>query len=308
MVRSNKEKFKTKTPRRFECSTREHPNLNAVSLESLYLSEAGGDMSTSIKRGSKGSNVKLCQERLILHGYATTVDGVFGAGTEALVMQFQRARGLTPDGIVGASTWQALLAAPITQGISSYAELDDLSRRILAEIAWYVGWGYATGSQPSFVAQPSRLAPANVVWGPGQKTRTVCCVFVAGIVGRVFDRTAKWTSTAWSRFMVPATEPWGMLTECVAAEIGTAFTGTPQPGKWYVVQGWNHLEKGKVVAKSRGHQWLQWGPNLMVEANVYTDQDADGSLTDPGAVAWRHQAWVPQSARYQEIRLVELKP
>jgi len=66
----------------------------------------------TIKKGDKGSEVKLCQERLTAHGYPTAADGDFGSGTEALVMQFQQAKKLGADGIVGPGTWDALLATP----------------------------------------------------------------------------------------------------------------------------------------------------------------------------------------------------
>jgi peptidoglycan hydrolase-like protein with peptidoglycan-binding domain len=36
------------------------------------------------------------------------VDGDFGAKTEAAVKEFQRNRGLDPDGVVGKQTWAAL--------------------------------------------------------------------------------------------------------------------------------------------------------------------------------------------------------
>ncbi len=265
-------------------------------------------MPSTIKKGSTGSDVVLCQERLNVHHYPVTVDGIFGSGTEAAVLEFQSDHNLVPDGIVGPLTWDALLAAPATHGAPPYDELDELSRRMMVETAWFAGWDYASGSQPSLVAQPSRLSPSNVVWTTGLKTKTVCCVFVAGVVGRVYDKTAQWSANAWQRFMVPASEPWGMNNECVAAGIGVAYSGTPQVGKWYVAQGWNDLQNGQVVTGSKGHQWLQWGPDLLVEANTYTDEDADGSSTDPGAVAWRHRAWSSQSSKYQEIRLVELLP
>ena len=66
----------------------------------------------TISKGDSGSEVKLCQERLTLHGYACAADGVFGSGTESLVIQFQRAKGLGADGVVGDNTWAALDAAP----------------------------------------------------------------------------------------------------------------------------------------------------------------------------------------------------
>jgi hypothetical protein len=63
-----------------------------------------------IKRGSTGDDVRYCQQRLTDHGYSTTVDGSFGGGTEGSVQQFQRAKSLTSDGVVGNNTWNALEA------------------------------------------------------------------------------------------------------------------------------------------------------------------------------------------------------
>lgn len=56
-----------------------------------------------LKKGSKGIEVKTLQK--LLHLYE---DGVFGSLTEEAVKEFQRANGLTPDGIVGDKTWEKL--------------------------------------------------------------------------------------------------------------------------------------------------------------------------------------------------------
>ena len=53
-----------------------------------------------LKKGSKGEDVKLLQEKLGLGA-----DGIFGSGTEAAVKKWQAANGLTADGIVGDGTW-----------------------------------------------------------------------------------------------------------------------------------------------------------------------------------------------------------
>jgi len=58
-----------------------------------------------LKNGSKGSDVKLLQEKLGL-----TTDGDFGPGTEAKVKAWQTANGLTADGIVGDVTWSKMFA------------------------------------------------------------------------------------------------------------------------------------------------------------------------------------------------------
>jgi peptidoglycan hydrolase-like protein with peptidoglycan-binding domain len=48
------------------------------------------------------------QVRLNEVGYPVDTDGVFDAGTERVVIAFQRDNGLTADGIVGPTTWAAL--------------------------------------------------------------------------------------------------------------------------------------------------------------------------------------------------------
>lgn len=62
--------------------------------------------------GSSGEAVKKLQNQLKELGYySLTVDGKFGAKTELAVKAFQRAYGLTADGIVGAVTQEALANA-----------------------------------------------------------------------------------------------------------------------------------------------------------------------------------------------------
>jgi hypothetical protein len=67
----------------------------------------------TIRRGSKGEEVEMLQQALNAHGYGPlTVDGDFGRGTQQVVYQFQQSQSLTADGIVGPSTWNALLTGP----------------------------------------------------------------------------------------------------------------------------------------------------------------------------------------------------
>lgn len=58
------------------------------------------------------ADVKKLQRLLNQHGFRDVIDGTFGYGTEYAVKQFQRAKGLEEDGIVGPDTWSALNAAP----------------------------------------------------------------------------------------------------------------------------------------------------------------------------------------------------
>ncbi len=66
-----------------------------------------------IRVGSSGDYVRFVQS--YLNGASDSpmlnVDGIFGQGTQRAVMIFQAVSGLKPDGIVGPSTWRALVAA-----------------------------------------------------------------------------------------------------------------------------------------------------------------------------------------------------
>lgn len=64
-----------------------------------------------LKLGSKGSEVRALQEKLIARGYScgsTGADGDFGYDTYKAVMSFQESHGLLADGIVGQATWSVL--------------------------------------------------------------------------------------------------------------------------------------------------------------------------------------------------------
>ncbi|EDX73364.1 Putative peptidoglycan binding domain protein [Coleofasciculus chthonoplastes PCC 7420] len=62
-----------------------------------------------LQEGSVGSQVKQVQEVLQQEGFDPgPADGIYGAKTKAAVIAFQRSKGMTADGIVGAVTWSVL--------------------------------------------------------------------------------------------------------------------------------------------------------------------------------------------------------
>lgn len=64
----------------------------------------------TLSKGSKGAITKLLQERLKALGYNVgSIDGINGSQTQTAIKAFQRAKGLTVDGIVGKNTWRKLL-------------------------------------------------------------------------------------------------------------------------------------------------------------------------------------------------------
>ena len=70
-----------------------------------------------LSKGAKCDTVKAVQNLLIAYGgepallvkNAGGADGSFGTGTDKAVRSFQKANGLTEDGIVGPATWSKLL-------------------------------------------------------------------------------------------------------------------------------------------------------------------------------------------------------
>ncbi|MEU1370691.1 peptidoglycan-binding protein [Streptomyces sp. NPDC005803] len=81
------------------------------------------------RSGSTGDQVKAVQKLLNAQGYqAGEADGSFGQATQTAVTAFQSAHGLDADGVVGARTWTALLAAGATTTLNEGASGDDVKR------------------------------------------------------------------------------------------------------------------------------------------------------------------------------------
>ena len=70
-----------------------------------------------VKKGDKGSDVKLTQEWLSYHGYPTAIDSDFGPATERCVKRFQAKSGIAESGVVNTPTQSALLA-PIRAAVA----------------------------------------------------------------------------------------------------------------------------------------------------------------------------------------------
>ena len=67
---------------------------------------------TTLKPSDQGVQVKRLQHALLQLGYAVgAVDGDYGSSTEAALTSFQKAAGLTADGVLGPATLQALKRA-----------------------------------------------------------------------------------------------------------------------------------------------------------------------------------------------------
>jgi Putative peptidoglycan binding domain len=74
----------------------------------------------ALRRGDRGAAVENLQKGLAALKFATgTPDGVFGATTEAAVVDFQQSNSLPPDGIVGIGTVRLLNAALAAKGVTA---------------------------------------------------------------------------------------------------------------------------------------------------------------------------------------------
>lgn len=95
------------------------PVLIATIIVALCSSFGAIAVNASVLAGNSFGNVAAVQARLKTLGYySKTVDGVWGSGTKTGVRNFQKAYGLSSDGIVGSSTAKALkLTFPINGGI-----------------------------------------------------------------------------------------------------------------------------------------------------------------------------------------------
>ena len=63
----------------------------------------------TVQQGSSGDAVRAAQYKL-----GVTVDGAFGSGTKSAVINFQKSKGLSADGVVGPNTWAALVGGGVS--------------------------------------------------------------------------------------------------------------------------------------------------------------------------------------------------
>lgn len=86
----------------------------AKAIRPAYEAETSGGGTCNVtvqevKNGSKGGSVYVLQAFLKAKGYYTgKVDGAAGSLTEKAIKAFQKAMGLSQDGIAGTNTWKAV--------------------------------------------------------------------------------------------------------------------------------------------------------------------------------------------------------
>ena len=91
----------------------------------------------TLSKGSTGADVILLQQKLVELGFldASQVSGTYLASTEAAIIAFQKARGLTVDGIAGSATQHALFGTVEENSGSSVT----VTLYPVEKIDWYTG-------------------------------------------------------------------------------------------------------------------------------------------------------------------------
>lgn len=98
------------------------------------LTPAATPVTETLGTGSRGPAVTQLQNKLKSLGYLSgTADGIYGANTAKAVAAFQRANGLTADGVAGAKTLEklygaaapAVTAAPVSSGLFKTGDRGD---------------------------------------------------------------------------------------------------------------------------------------------------------------------------------------
>ena len=108
----------------------------------MLLCSASIASAESFQIGDQGTDVAEIQGQLSNYGYDVAADGDFGPATAEAVKEFQAAHGLAVDGLVGPSTYEALLgkAMPQVSRGSNY-----FVRRIVSDSMQYLGVPYSFG-------------------------------------------------------------------------------------------------------------------------------------------------------------------
>lgn len=123
----------------------------------------------TLRKGTSGKDVEELQSLLNKRDYKIENDGIFGKATERAVRSFQKANGLSADGIVGQCTWEklqgdisALASLQLKESDFKYAaELLDVEVAAIKAVL-----EVETGNKGGFLAvgKPTILFEGHIFW------------------------------------------------------------------------------------------------------------------------------------------------
>ena len=259
----------------------------------------------TLRKGSQGEDVVLCQQRLTVHGLPTKADGIFGSQTEALVIEFQTRECLIADGIVGTHTWTRLLDSP-----SEHADWNDFVPLL----------GPASKAMYSLSAGQIPKAPPGVNFLRSKyigTARTNCSMFTAYFLGCGFE--AEFSKDQWLEWQVaqgsdirsyrgygPAVvEEWGKAT--------SVPQGSLPEGGVYLLQTFTTWPKG--------HSWLVLDYDPETDKMLTLESNTSGSglngvgfmdlgpIRSTNAANWKSRVrttWSSRTRSYSQIFMARL--
>ena len=116
--------------------------LRILTLTMVLMCSFSLVSAAAFRVGDQGNEVAAIQGELAGLGYDVPADGDFGPATAEAVKQFQASKGLTADGLVGDSTYMALMGRQIPE-ISRGSNY--ITRRVVQSSLSYVGVPYVFG-------------------------------------------------------------------------------------------------------------------------------------------------------------------
>jgi peptidoglycan hydrolase-like protein with peptidoglycan-binding domain len=114
------------------------------------LTQGGGPDTPTLRRGDRGPRVQALQETLVRFGHLSgaamaTGPGIFGTQTERALKEFQRANGLTPNGLYDGATRAVVEAIVGGVGRGARGEVVARLQRRLVELNYLTPQQVATG-------------------------------------------------------------------------------------------------------------------------------------------------------------------
>lgn len=103
----------------------------------LFLGLVGATVQGAYQYGDAGSEIISIQKKLIEAGYKARETGEYDANTKWAVRLFQKDKGLTVDGILGAVTYKKLMDKPLpatTKTVSKTKEISEKDALLLSHI------------------------------------------------------------------------------------------------------------------------------------------------------------------------------
>ena len=138
-----------------------------------YVAATAYPILQTLKSGSSGELVSALQTRLQALGYYTgTVDGQYGRATQQAVIKFQRANGLSADGVAGAETLNKLYVSGTAVAATTLAptQTPDTAAKETAAISATLlktgDTGSAVKAMQERLVQLGYLSAADGIYGP----------------------------------------------------------------------------------------------------------------------------------------------